>query len=374
MPLGSITRDRFDDVVDYLRTYKYSNSKAFEAGLEFFLLSNDLIEPAGRFDSGGRWYPDVQTPSMKGLRTPSRDYRWSYKDHCRTAIRVSELRNIDLKTIKSIKRKIDQLAGFLSLNKKDQLAVERALEENIGGQKLSPSAIRDKRGSQQDQRPATADRLPVHVLEQVTAEHIWLAIGKLSDQNEPSKFSNSVKFDLVADEGKRLPPKAVFGLALSIALKNPSIGPKHFSAGETSTCFRILKGAGYKIIPKNKNAVPSNDKDLDASEWEEGSTHLVSHKRKERAPGLARAKKAQYKRLHGALKCEECGMDPVAQYGSEDGEACIEVHHAKVHLSNMSPGHKTTLEELQCLCANCHRILHRRLHSSTILHDDPVSN
>ncbi|NPT56053.1 hypothetical protein GNZ13_15985 [Paraburkholderia sp. 5N] len=48
-------------------------------------------------------------------------------------------------------------------------------------------------------------------------------------------------------------------------------------------------------------------------------------------------------------------------YGQEEAEACIEVHQASTHVSEMGEGHKTTLDDLQCLCANCHRIVHKVL-------------
>ena len=43
------------------------------------------------------------------------------------------------------------------------------------------------------------------------------------------------------------------------------------------------------------------------------------------------------------------------------GPACIEVHHQAVQVENMAEAHQTKLEDLQCLCANCHRVEHRLL-------------
>lgn len=54
-------------------------------------------------------------------------------------------------------------------------------------------------------------------------------------------------------------------------------------------------------------------------------------------------------------------MDPIEIYGSEHGEACIEIHHRATQVQNMTEGHVTKLDDLQCLCANCHRIVHRVL-------------
>jgi predicted HNH restriction endonuclease len=37
------------------------------------------------------------------------------------------------------------------------------------------------------------------------------------------------------------------------------------------------------------------------------------------------------------------------------------VHHHRVHLARMDEGHETRLEDLKCLCSNCHRVYHRAL-------------
>lgn len=155
----------------------------------------------------------------------------------------------------------------------------------------------------------------------------------------------------------------VFGIALADALGGVPIGPKHFTAGDTSTCFRLLREAGYQVVPKGQPAVlPSGDVDTDEdAEWSEGKQRLVSHFKRERGPGLAAAKKAQFRKAHGKLICERCLLDPVAHYGLDEAEACIEVHHAELQVAEMGSGHKTKLADLQCLCANCHRLIHRAL-------------
>lgn len=207
------------------------------------------------------------------------------------------------------------------------------------------------------------DRLPSETLRRATSEYIWAAVQEFMEGEVKHSFGPSTDFDLIADDGHRLPPKAVFGVALSAALGGISIGPKHFTAGESSTCFRLLREAGYQIIPKGElTTAEESQGDIDiGQEWSEGKAVLIFHFKRERAKGLARAKKAQYLRLHGKLGCEKCGLDPVAHYGTEFAEACIEVHHAATHVSQMSEIHKTSLADLQCLCANCHRLVHRTL-------------
>gem|GEM_PF-4751226 len=95
--------------------------------------------------------------------------------------------------------------------------------------------------------------------------------------------------------------------------------------------------------------------------WTEGKLRLVTHLRRERARGLSRKKKALFKQQHGKLFCEMCNLDPVASYADKLAESCIEVHHHKTAVSDMSKGHQTTPSDLQCLCANCHRLVHMQL-------------
>jgi 5-methylcytosine-specific restriction protein A len=95
--------------------------------------------------------------------------------------------------------------------------------------------------------------------------------------------------------------------------------------------------------------------------WVEGSLKVAKHLRRERKAGLADAKKAEFTIRNGRLYCERCTIDPVKEYGTEAAIACIEVHHAKVQVADMDEGHETSLDDLECLCANCHRLIHRQM-------------
>jgi 5-methylcytosine-specific restriction protein A len=92
-------------------------------------------------------------------------------------------------------------------------------------------------------------------------------------------------------------------------------------------------------------------------EGEEGGVIMRLHKRYERDPKLI-AEKRKAAKSAGAIACEVCGFDFHSAYG-ELGSGYIEVHHTKpVH--TMKAGHKTKLEDLALLCANCHRMAHRK--------------
>jgi 5-methylcytosine-specific restriction protein A len=205
------------------------------------------------------------------------------------------------------------------------------------------------------------ERLPAEMLRRVTPEYVFRAVQQFIEGNaQDDPFGPSTDYNLIADGGRLLPPKAVFGLALSMALDGAPIEPKHFTAGRL--CFALLREAGYKVVRKGETHESPDSEIYSDQEWREGGVKLRFHMKRERRPGLARAKKAEYRRTHnGRLNCERCGLDPVAHYEAEEAEACIEVHHSAVHVSEMAEGHKTTLGDLQCLCANCHRLVHKIL-------------
>lgn len=203
-------------------------------------------------------------------------------------------------------------------------------------------------------------RLPAEELRKVTAEYIWKAVQFLLEDSLAEDFGPSIDYDLLVDANARLAPKQVFGLAAKEAL-GFKVMPKHFTAGKGTVCFELLEAAGYRIVPKGEQVetfeIPTDTEDR---EWAEGQVKLTYHLKRERSPGLSKAKKASFIKEHGRLFCEECGTDPIEAYG-DCGSACIEVHHHAIHVADMGDEHKTTLDQLRCLCANCHRIVHRRL-------------
>lgn len=206
-------------------------------------------------------------------------------------------------------------------------------------------------------------RLPISHLRKVTALHVWQAVRDLTQGKAAPDFGAPIKFELVAEGDVRLPPKAVFGVAATYAL-GFAVKPTHFTAGLGTPCFEILSDAGYQIVPKGQaTAEPDSDLSFEDKLWAEGKAKLKSHLRRERAPGLSKAKKAKFREVHGKLFCERCNLEPIEKYGA-GGDSCIEVHHHAVQVADMAPGHQTSFDDLQCLCANCHRVLHWELRSA----------
>lgn len=90
----------------------------------------------------------------------------------------------------------------------------------------------------------------------------------------------------------------------------------------------------------------------------EGAIIERIHLSRERNSKVIEIAKQSFKQKHGKLFCEICGFDFQEKYG-EIGEDYIEGHHI-IAVSNMKPNHVTKPEEIAMVCANCHRVLHRK--------------
>ena len=194
-------------------------------------------------------------------------------------------------------------------------------------------------------------------LDRVDDNAIREAAHSLAALGEQDPFGDSTDYDVVLQDGVRLPPKAVFGLAARKVL-GMDVRPRNFRGGAGTPCFRAIEAAGFEIEPKRDgDQIPSDP----GEEWAEGEPRRVSHLRYERNREAVRHKKEAYREEHGHLACEECGLVPVdvERYGT-GGEACIEVHH-KVPLARLGKRRKTKVEDLMCVCANCHRVLHYQM-------------
>ncbi|MBB5066158.1 HNH endonuclease [Granulicella mallensis] len=102
----------------------------------------------------------------------------------------------------------------------------------------------------------------------------------------------------------------------------------------------------------------------DITEAPEGRVLTRLHRVRERNAKLAKRKKDHVFKKTGALRCEACQFDFVARYG-QDARNCIECHHI-MPLSQLPEHTKTTLDDLALVCANCHRVIHKRKQWLTI--------
>ena len=96
----------------------------------------------------------------------------------------------------------------------------------------------------------------------------------------------------------------------------------------------------------------------DEEEGEEGQILTRTHRYRERNTKLVARKKQRVLQEKGTLSCEVCGFDFSSAYG-ERGDGFIECHHTKP-VSELRDGETTKINELALVCANCHRMIHRR--------------
>ena len=100
-------------------------------------------------------------------------------------------------------------------------------------------------------------------------------------------LSESTDYDVLLADGRRLAPKALFGVAASRAL-NLDVRPGHFRGGEGTPRFRAIRAAEFRIVPKAAEGdVPAPPEERN---WIEGGPMRGWHLRYERNPGAAREK------------------------------------------------------------------------------------
>jgi len=120
-------------------------------------------------------------------------------------------------------------------------------------------------------------------------------------------------------------------------------------AEDAATIRTAIEGADEETTAKLPVAEPY--------EGEEGGVIMRLHKRYERDATLI-AEKRKAAAEAGIVACEVCGFDFEEAYG-DLGSGYIEVHHIKpVH--TLVAKSKTKLTDLALLCANCHRMAHRK--------------
>ncbi|MFI0406093.1 HNH endonuclease [Actinomadura sp. 3N508] len=106
-------------------------------------------------------------------------------------------------------------------------------------------------------------------------------------------------------------------------------------------------------------ATPSPDEDEETAL--EGRSLERLHRFRERDRGLRKKRIDKTLAEGGDLACEVCGFNFTRAYGTH-GDGYIEVHHLiPLHEAGES---ETKLSDLVLLCANCHRMSHRRLQTT----------
>ena len=91
----------------------------------------------------------------------------------------------------------------------------------------------------------------------------------------------------------------------------------------------------------------------------EGKLKERLHRSRERNPEIIREAKQLALQRDGCLKCACCQFDFEETYGAH-GKGFIEGHHTKPVSTLHVDGEITRVEDIVLVCANCHRMLHRR--------------
>lgn len=144
---------------------------------------------------------------------------------------------------------------------------------------------------------------------------------------------------------------------IGINFKNSVVSGK----GITETELNVILEYGFSTVRdaiRKANVVERIGFTGDDEGFPEGKLKLKQHLVRERNPEVIKLVKERFLQLHGKLFCEICGFDFKEHYGSL-GEGYIEGHHTKP-VSEMEENEQTRVEDIALVCANCHRMLHRK--------------
>ena len=165
--------------------------------------------------------------------------------------------------------------------------------------------------------------------------------------------------DIEAQVRASAPPPLPKALAQTIRarLQENSSDAKHYKGRKN--LFRSVHGVAARkgIWELREVGLADLDQGLMMDDFnavaEEGALKLREHLSRERSRSLIRSFKQQLK----SLACSVCDFDFAKKYG-DLGTGYIEAHHT-VPVASLQPGQVTRLSDLQAVCSNCHRMLHR---------------
>ncbi|MFD7920516.1 HNH endonuclease [Streptomyces sp. NPDC059740] len=192
------------------------------------------------------------------------------------------------------------------------------------------------------------------IVKELSALLQLLPIHAEVDRNDKFRNPNGVArktFD-IATRHPAYQGKPTNGGALDVAVLHEFLArPEEM----TQTAHLIRQGIATGDL---QSLAPTEDEEFDEDySAPEGRLLMRRHKARERNKGLRKKKIASV--LHRGLRlaCEACGFDFEEVYGDR-GAGYIECHHV-VPLHEAGEG-RTKLSELALICANCHRVIHRR--------------
>lgn len=180
-------------------------------------------------------------------------------------------------------------------------------------------------------------------------------IMRMNKMFETDKNTDEIGCIILSDFQKFSNP--VYLSDIGIDFKNSVVSGKGIANTEVSSILEYGNSSLREII-RNLNEVDRIGLTEDDEGFPEGKLKLKQHLVRERNQEVIKRAKERFLTLHGKLFCEICDFDFKEHYG-EIGEGYIEGHHTKP-ISEMGENEETKVEDIALVCANCHRILHRK--------------
>lgn len=141
-------------------------------------------------------------------------------------------------------------------------------------------------------------------------------------------------------------------------------GKQHLEANKSTMAYVMESNFEWEDLTKALEVLAIPDRKIEHfEEVFEGSYNTVETKVYKRSKKLRDAAIDSFKNQYGALICDICSFDYEVKYGNI-GKGFIEVHHRKpIFMYEGSDEAKTiheAIKNLAPLCANCHRMIHRK--------------
>lgn len=130
--------------------------------------------------------------------------------------------------------------------------------------------------------------------------------------------------------------------------------PKNYRITKPTELDKKTFDAIYSLTRKQH----VDEVDVDETDFPEGKEVERTHKQRERNALVATVAKRIFRQKNGRLFCQICGFDFEKVYGAL-GADFIEAHHT-VPVSERRGIVRTKPSDIAMVCANCHRMLHRR--------------
>jgi hypothetical protein len=196
------------------------------------------------------------------------------------------------------------------------------------------------------------------------ADKIWIAIAEKVATSRSIQFSPKDIRDLTDLKSGSFGP--IFqGMRSDQPGGAPPVPPKYkntlvqVSRGK----YRLSANGQSLVTPKNKVALPDDVSDIELIEDAgdvEGRRRLVQHFQIERKPSVVRDAKRKWAALDPLLRCVCCKFSFKERFGKR-GEDFVEAHHKKPFADlKRDEIVRTAVQDLVPVCANCHRMLHKK--------------